>query len=1005
MKYVAFISYKHSPTSRPHAESIERALKKYAKPLWRPPIAIFRDERVLRPGDNLPNEIRYALEHSEFLVYLAGGEAARSEWVRDELRIWCAELGRADRLVIVRIADRITADHSKGKIDWKETEALPNLLKKYLTSIPVWSDLAWATTPEQRDLHNVEYKKQVNAIVARFRGKTPGTMNDEEVLTHRRNIMLRNVGIAVVFVFALLAAFFGDRARRDRNEAERQATNAEARRKEAVAARAVAEQQTAVATEQTAVATEQRKAAEHQATIALARQLAAQASSTLADRSTDLNLAALLAVEGAKRATLYETAQVLRRAESILAKPVFERGRLGPVNAIAISPDGKKLAVATGDELDDAQAAILDVGTGKVLHRLVGKYDSREYQAVAFSRDGRTLLVGDIQGSATLYDVATGKMIWDAAYDGSKAMAVAPDGSIAVSLRETARILDRTGRERFALQHESDIASIAFSADGRLLATGSSDARVFDVESGKELLRLPHGRSIVRVVFDRAGSMLATASEDGVARVFDMTGKELAHVAHDAAVMSVDFSPTIDWVVTASADSTVRVFDARTGRLISRIDSDARSAVFSPDGLRILTASDRMAQLWDAVSGRELLRVVHDGVVTTAAFTPDGRQAVTGSWDGTVKSFRTDDRVPLRAEVRQIYGLTLDSCGEMLLASDPDGAIRVFDVGTGTLARNLKRGRSVSAIALSPDRRRILTIIFGDLVMMNANDGHVLWSRSIKNSDEERIAFDGAGKLVAVGTINHQILVLDAQSGKDVWGAEASQRVTAVALSRDGRYLAVGNDNGIAAVYGIAKGKEIIHISFMDAVSAAAFSPDSRLVFFGGKDRVAKMLSIRSGDSIDLPQDDEILDAAFSDDGRSVATGSIDHTARVFDVESAQEIVRVTLAGPVVSVRFSADGRELRAASFVSPPPGVRGYENEEINMVPTFVNVDRILLRAEDLIAQACLKLKARTLTQDEWKQFVGGAAPYHKVCAPLASSPKAPLQRTSAVVHTSPQ
>lgn len=54
MAYVAFISYKHSPTSRLQAEALEQALKRYAKPLWRPPIAIFRDERVLRPGDDLP---------------------------------------------------------------------------------------------------------------------------------------------------------------------------------------------------------------------------------------------------------------------------------------------------------------------------------------------------------------------------------------------------------------------------------------------------------------------------------------------------------------------------------------------------------------------------------------------------------------------------------------------------------------------------------------------------------------------------------------------------------------------------------------------------------------------------------------------------------------------------------------------------------------------------------------------------------------------------------------
>ena len=87
MRYVAFISYMHSASSRPHAESLERALKRYAKPLWKAPIAIFRDERVLRPGDDLPAEIRKALVSSDYLLYLASKEAAARPWILDELQI------------------------------------------------------------------------------------------------------------------------------------------------------------------------------------------------------------------------------------------------------------------------------------------------------------------------------------------------------------------------------------------------------------------------------------------------------------------------------------------------------------------------------------------------------------------------------------------------------------------------------------------------------------------------------------------------------------------------------------------------------------------------------------------------------------------------------------------------------------------------------------------------------------------------------------------------------
>ena len=90
MGYRAFISYKHA-ASRGFAENLELALKAFAKPLWQPPIAIFRDEKYLRPGIDLPKKISDALAASEFLILLASPACAQSSWVQDELKQWCSE--------------------------------------------------------------------------------------------------------------------------------------------------------------------------------------------------------------------------------------------------------------------------------------------------------------------------------------------------------------------------------------------------------------------------------------------------------------------------------------------------------------------------------------------------------------------------------------------------------------------------------------------------------------------------------------------------------------------------------------------------------------------------------------------------------------------------------------------------------------------------------------------------------------------------------------------------
>jgi hypothetical protein len=111
---------------------------------------------------------------------------------------------------------------------------------------------------------------------------------------------------------------------------------------------------------------------------------------------------------------------------------------------------------------------------------------------------------------------------------------------------------------------------------------------------------------------------------------------------HAGTVLSAAFSPDGSRVVTASQDHTARTWDARTGAEILTLRGHAggvNSAAFSPDGSRVLTASDdNTAKVWDARTGAEVLTLKgHTGAVTAAAFSPDGSRLVTASEDGTAK--------------------------------------------------------------------------------------------------------------------------------------------------------------------------------------------------------------------------------------------------------------------------------------------------------------------------------------------------------------------------------
>ncbi|NIM18359.1 MAG: TIR domain-containing protein [Candidatus Aminicenantes bacterium] len=230
MKYQAFISYKHSETSRKQAAALEKALKKYAKPLLKPPIRIFRDEKEIRPGDDLGSTIKNALHRSEYLIYLASKKAAESEWVQDEIKIWCENLKRTDKLIIVLIEDDIAFDLGTKKINWDKTNALPTILKDQIMSIPVYVDLKWVKKDQELDLNNLLFRNTINDITARFRGKTPAEMNDEQVLTHRRNIRLRNIAVFLLIMLAIISSALARYAFHQKNRADEESKKANARR-------------------------------------------------------------------------------------------------------------------------------------------------------------------------------------------------------------------------------------------------------------------------------------------------------------------------------------------------------------------------------------------------------------------------------------------------------------------------------------------------------------------------------------------------------------------------------------------------------------------------------------------------------------------------------------------------------------------------------------------------------------------------------------------------------
>jgi|GEM_PF-2506582 len=205
MKYKAFISYKHSGLSELHATFLEKYLRTYAKRTLQPPLKIFRDEQQLKIGENLPERIKEALNSSDYLIYLASNEASESFWVRDELLYWCKSLKKADKLIIILIDGKIDFDIKNKKIDWENTTSIPNILKDYVDSIPLYADFRNFINESNITLQNIEYKNIINNISARLRGITPEEMNGEEIKIYKKNRFLRNAVIVIISVLGVIS--------------------------------------------------------------------------------------------------------------------------------------------------------------------------------------------------------------------------------------------------------------------------------------------------------------------------------------------------------------------------------------------------------------------------------------------------------------------------------------------------------------------------------------------------------------------------------------------------------------------------------------------------------------------------------------------------------------------------------------------------------------------------------------------------------------------------------
>ena len=362
-------------------------------------------------------------------------------------------------------------------------------------------------------------------------------------------------------------------------------------------------------------------------------------------------------------------------------------GGLRAVFPLAIAPDGKTALSGS----DDTSLRLWDVASGRELKSLAGH--SWTVSSVAFATNGRTALSGGWDGTLRLWDLASGREIrkFEGHSRGVTSLAIAPGGATALSgsWDKTLRLWDlASGREIKKLVGHSDVVtSVAITPDGKSALSGGLDAlRFWDLASGRQIRKFEGELDFIdSVALAPDGKTALSGDTHQKLKLWDLdSGREIKEFAmhNSGEINSIALAPDGKSALSGVSDSTLRLWDLTSGGEIKEVE--ARVTTFNSPFDR-----GKIVKLRSVANGREIKKFEgHSDTVNSVSILPDGKTALSGSTDGTIRLWDLQSGETL-------VSLSASRDGNYL-AITPKGFLNASDRDTDMLA--IVRGLEVTAI-------------------------------------------------------------------------------------------------------------------------------------------------------------------------------------------------------------------------------------------------------------------------------------------------------------------
>jgi WD40 repeat protein len=351
------------------------------------------------------------------------------------------------------------------------------------------------------------------------------------------------------------------------------------------------------------------------------------------------------------------------------------------------------------------------------------------------------------------------------------------------------------------------------------------------------------------------------------------------------------------------------------------------SVALTPDGRRAISASwDRTLKVWDLDYGQPLITLDgHTDMILGAAVTPDGRRAISASWDRTLGVWDLESgRMVLRLDghTGHVNGVAVAPDGMRAVSASDDRTLKVWDLDSGCCLLTLQgHDHPVFGVAVTPDGKRAVSASWDHtLKVWDFERGQALRTLAGHTDAVLGVAVTPDGKRAISASWDRTLKLWDLDSGRAPLTLEGhADAVNGVAVTRDGRRAVSASDDRTLKVWDLDSGRALATLEgHKDPVLGVAVTPDGKRAVSASWDKTLRVWNLGCACPVRTPggHAGPVSGVAVTADGKHTVSASWDHTLAVWDLDS-RRLLRILEghAGPVSAVAVTPDGQRAVSAS------------------------------------------------------------------------------------------